>query len=87
MQWYGSPPCRLVKGGEIKAGCANFEMAVLSKLPWFKLRESYPLSGEPVTMRRRDMRRGGCNAGAYLSFLFEFFRLSKAANSAGSPSP
>ncbi|GAB4813243.1 hypothetical protein N2152v2_000289 [Parachlorella kessleri] len=54
----------LVKGVEIKAGPGTFEMAVLSKLPWFKLRESYPLSGEPVTMRRRDMRRGTSTAHA-----------------------
>jgi hypothetical protein len=38
----------------------QFQMSVLSGILWFKVTERYPLSGQPVQWRRRDLRRGGC---------------------------
>jgi hypothetical protein len=37
----------------------EFEMAVFSVVPWFKVIERYPLSGEERQFKRRDLRRGG----------------------------
>lgn len=36
----------------------EFEMAVFSVVPWFKVIERYPLSGEERRFKRRDLRRG-----------------------------
>lgn len=33
-------------------------MAVFSAIPWFKVVERYPLSGEERSFKRRDLRRG-----------------------------
>lgn len=38
----------------------DFEMAVFSAVPWFKVVERYPLSGEERQYKRRDLRRGVC---------------------------
>ena len=36
----------------------EFDMAVYSVVPWFKVIERYPLSGEERQFKRRDLRRG-----------------------------
>lgn len=33
-------------------------MAVFSAIPWFKVVERYPFSGEDCNFKRRDLRRG-----------------------------
>ena len=38
----------------------EFEMAVFSVVPWFKVIERYPLNGEDRQFKRRDLRRGLC---------------------------
>eukprot|EP00887_Chlorella_sp_A99_P002457 scaffold10.g2457.t1 len=51
----------LIKGLEIKITPEQFDLSVLSGILWFKaglIRESYPTSGEPRQVGRRDMRRG-----------------------------
>ncbi|KAF5831228.1 hypothetical protein DUNSADRAFT_13437 [Dunaliella salina] len=42
------------EGGE----CTRLDMAVFSIISWFKVKESYPLSGAAVISNRRDLRRG-----------------------------
>lgn len=36
----------------------EFEMAVFSAIPWFKVVERYPFSGDDCSFKRRDLRRG-----------------------------
>jgi len=48
----------LVNGLELEITDSEFKMAVLCAIPWFKVREHYPLTGEPVRQKRRDLRRG-----------------------------
>ncbi|BDA44299.1 hypothetical protein COCOBI_05-4830 [Coccomyxa sp. Obi] len=49
----------LVKGVDITITEDVFEMAITSIIPWFKVRERYPLTGEEKQHKRRDLRRGG----------------------------
>mmetsp|Transcript_5105 Transcript_5105/g.14655 ORF Transcript_5105/g.14655 Transcript_5105/m.14655 type:complete len:362 (-) Transcript_5105:689-1774(-) len=49
----------LVRGLELKVTDEEFEMAVFSAIPWFKVVERYPFSGEDCNFKRRDLRRGG----------------------------
>ncbi|GFR41900.1 hypothetical protein Agub_g2690 [Astrephomene gubernaculifera] len=50
---------RLVRGLELDVrGGSRFELAVFSVVPWFKVRERYPLDGSEVQCGRRDLRRG-----------------------------
>ncbi|KAK9915727.1 hypothetical protein WJX75_003301 [Coccomyxa subellipsoidea] len=49
----------LVRGVEIAITDDTFEMAIISVIPWFKVREKYPLTSEERQHRRRDLRRGG----------------------------
>jgi len=49
---------RLVNGLELEISDTEFRMAVLCAIPWFKIREDYPLGGEPARHKRRDLRRG-----------------------------
>ena len=37
----------------------EFKLAVSSRIPWFKIREAFPVSGEARRHMRRDMRGGG----------------------------
>ncbi|KAK9839725.1 hypothetical protein WJX84_009027 [Apatococcus fuscideae] len=48
----------LLKGCEISLENGHFTFAVTSIVPWFKITERYPLTGEPRQWRRRDLRRG-----------------------------
>ena len=48
----------LVKGVTLRVDAASFELAVFSALPLLKVKERYPLSGDAVEHRRRDLRRG-----------------------------
>lgn len=50
---------KLVKGIAIQVDDDSFEMAVYSSIPWFKVVERYPLTGDTVSCKRRDLRRGG----------------------------
>lgn len=49
----------LVRGLEIVVTDEDFYMAVFSAIPWFKVVERYPLTGEDRGFKRRDLRRGG----------------------------
>uniref|UniRef100_A0A7S3QKU0 Uncharacterized protein n=1 Tax=Dunaliella tertiolecta TaxID=3047 RepID=A0A7S3QKU0_DUNTE len=54
----------LIKGVEFHittgegGGPGCLDMAVFSIISWFKVKESYPLSGAAVLCKRRDLRRG-----------------------------
>ncbi|GBF88035.1 hypothetical protein Rsub_00747 [Raphidocelis subcapitata] len=48
----------LIRGVEVRQGGGDFEFSVLSVIPWFKITERYPLSGQPAQSRRRDLRGG-----------------------------
>lgn len=48
----------LVRGIKINVTGEDFYMAVFSAIPWFKVVERYPLSGEQRKFKRRDFRRG-----------------------------
>lgn len=48
----------LVRGIKINVTNEDFYMAVFSAIPWFKVVERYPLSGEQRKFKRRDFRRG-----------------------------
>ncbi|GFR45809.1 hypothetical protein Agub_g7265 [Astrephomene gubernaculifera] len=50
---------KLVRGVRIEHDSETFIFAVFSVVSWFKVKEVYPLSGEPRRHRRRDLRRGG----------------------------
>lgn len=49
---------RLIKGIKLTIGGGQFEMAVFSFISWFKVVERYPMSGQMVQAKRRDLRRG-----------------------------
>ncbi|KAI8469874.1 MAG: hypothetical protein J3K34DRAFT_269105 [Monoraphidium minutum] len=50
---------KLIRGVQIQQDSDKFVFSVLSVFTWFKVTETYPLSGEPVRCRRRDFRGGG----------------------------
>ncbi|GAB4817126.1 hypothetical protein N2152v2_004172 [Parachlorella kessleri] len=51
----------LVRGLEIKMDSSTFHLNMLpvTGLGWFKVREAYPMDGQPARCGRRDMRKGG----------------------------
>ncbi|KAK9833709.1 hypothetical protein WJX74_003388 [Apatococcus lobatus] len=48
----------LLKGCEISFDQGDFVFAVTSVVPWFKVIERYPMTGETRQWRRRDLRKG-----------------------------
>lgn len=57
----------------------QFQMSVLSGILWFKVTERYPLSGQPVQWRRRDLRRGACALPGVEGVLGGLFSVRSAA--------
>ncbi|KXZ46597.1 hypothetical protein GPECTOR_42g808 [Gonium pectorale] len=49
---------KLVRGVRIDQQPEAFNFTVFSVISWFKVREVYPMSGEPRQFKRRDLRRG-----------------------------
>jgi hypothetical protein len=49
---------QMVKGISITVDSTHFSLSVFSALPLLKVSERYPLSGDPVEHRRRDLRPG-----------------------------
>lgn len=49
---------KLVRGVHIDQDETTFALTVFSIISWFKVRETYALSGEATQCKRRDLRRG-----------------------------
>lgn len=53
---------RQLKGIELKKTDSEVVLVLLSRFSWFRLHEHYPISCQPVSIKRRDFRRGQAHA-------------------------
>ncbi|KAK3270500.1 hypothetical protein CYMTET_21106 [Cymbomonas tetramitiformis] len=67
LNWVIRRAVCLINGLEIAISDDTFTLTVLSVIPWFKVVERYPLTGETKKHRRRDLRLGGARGNLNLN--------------------